>query len=92
MMRIYNNQPRVNMRSEISTIQINPYLNSSRREYNLGMRKTFLAILVIFTMILSGCNNSSDEQISQAYTAAAETIAVQATSPPTPEPTTIFSG
>jgi hypothetical protein len=49
------------------------------------MQRTILAILVIFAIILSGCSNSSDEQISQAYTAAAETIVVQATSPPTPE-------
>jgi hypothetical protein len=50
------------------------------------MRKTTIGILIIFALVLSGCKDSSEEQISQAYTAAAETIVVQVTTPPTPEP------
>lgn len=51
------------------------------------MQKIIILILALFAVLLTGCNDNTDEQISQAYTAAAETIDVQDTfAPPTSTP------
>jgi hypothetical protein len=51
------------------------------------MNKNILYLLAVFGLLLAGCEPSAEEQISQVYTAAASTAAVQETSaPPTATP------